>query len=57
MRVKITMHVLARFCDESEKNVAKKFGGTVSGTFVDVETKRLVHHALDGVCGRQRQRE
>ena len=37
MRVKITMHVLARLCAESEKNVFKKFGGIVSETFVDVE--------------------
>ena len=38
MRVKITMHVLARLCAESEKSVSKKFGGIVSETFVDVET-------------------
>ena len=38
MRAKITMHVLARLCAESEKNVSKKFGGIVSETFVDVET-------------------
>ena len=38
MRVKITMHVLARLCAESEKNVSKKFGGFVPETFVDVET-------------------
>ena len=37
-RVKITMHVLARLCTESEKNVSMKFGGIVSETFVDVET-------------------
>ena len=37
MRVKTTMHVLARLCAESEKNVSKKFGGLVSETFVDVE--------------------
>ena len=33
MRVKITMHALARVCAESEN-----FGGTVSETFVDLET-------------------
>ena len=38
MRVRITMHVLARLCAESEKSVSKKFGGIVSETFVDVET-------------------
>ena len=38
MMLKITMHVLARLCAESEKNVSKKFGGIVSETFVDVET-------------------
>ena len=38
MRVKIPIHVLARLCAESEKNVSKKFGGIVSETFVDVET-------------------
>ena len=54
------MHVLARLCAESEKNVSKKFGGIVSEMFVDVETlcvpaERLVDP--DGVHGRQRQRE
>ena len=38
MRVKITMHVLARLCTECEKNVSKKFDGGVSETSVDVET-------------------
>ena len=38
MRVKVTMHVLARLCTECEKNVSKKFDGGVSETFVDVET-------------------
>ena len=33
MRVKVTMHVLARLCAESEKNVSKKFGDIVSETF------------------------
>ena len=32
------MHVIARLCAESEKNVSKTLGGIVSGTFVDVET-------------------
>ena len=62
MRVKITMHVLAPLCAESEKNVSKKFGGIVSETFVDAETcvfqqKDLWNHAQVGVHGRQRQRE
>ena len=38
IRVKITMHVLARLCAESEREVSKKFGGIVSETFVDLET-------------------
>ena len=38
MRVKITMHVLARLCAEFAKNVSKKFGVVVSETFVDVKT-------------------
>ena len=32
------MHLFARLCAESEKNVSKKFGGIVSEMFVDVET-------------------
>ena len=45
MRVKITMHVFARLCAESEKNVSKKLGSIVLETFVDVET--LVFHQKD----------
>ena len=41
MRVRITMHVLARLCAEYEKEVSKKFGGIVSKTFVDVSKSSL----------------
>ena len=46
MRVKITLHVLARFCAESEKNVSRKFSGIVSETFVDVDTLVFQHKDL-----------